>query len=117
MGAEKLPFFMKFIDEVKISTSSGHGGPGAISFRREAMTPRGGPDGGDGGKGGDVILRVSQHLNSLVDYKKNRKYAAQDGMPGEGANCSGHNGQDLILLVPEGTIVRNTEGEIVIDMT
>jgi GTP-binding protein len=108
---------MKFIDEVNISVSSGHGGPGAISFRREAMTPRGGPDGGDGGKGGDVILKTSQHLNSLVDYKSNRKYAAQDGKPGEGSNCFGHNGQDLILLVPEGTIIRNTEGAILVDMT
>jgi GTPase len=81
------------------------------------MTPRGGPDGGDGGKGGDVILRVSKHLNSLVDFKTNKKYAAQDGQPGAAANCSGPNGQDLILLVPEGTIVRNSDGEIVVDMT
>jgi GTP-binding protein len=108
---------MKFIDEIKITVSSGRGGPGAISFRRESMTPRGGPDGGDGGKGGDVILKTSQHLNSLVDFKTNKKYAAQDGQPGSGANCSGFNGQDLILLVPEGTIIRNMEGEILVDMT
>lgn len=108
---------MKFIDEVKITVASGHGGPGSVSFRREAMTPRGGPDGGDGGKGGDVILKVSQHLNSLVDYKSNRKYLAEDGKPGESSNSSGHGGQDLILLVPEGTIVRDETGEILIDMT
>lgn len=108
---------MKFIDEVKISVSSGHGGPGAVSFRREAMTPRGGPDGGDGGKGGDVILKVSKHLNSLVDYKSNKKYAAEDGHPGEGARCFGADGKDLVLIVPHGTIVRSEDGEIIVDMT
>ncbi len=80
---------MKFIDEVKIFLSSGHGGPGSISFRRESMTPRGGPDGGDGGKGGDVILQVANNLNSLVDYRANKKYYAQNGNAGEAKNCSG----------------------------
>lgn len=108
---------MKFIDEVKISISSGHGGPGAVSFRREAMTPRGGPDGGDGGKGGDVILKVSKHLNSLVDYKAKKKYAAEDGHPGAGARCFGADGKDLVLIVPQGTIVRGENGEIIVDMT
>lgn len=109
---------MKFIDEVQIAVSSGHGGPGSVSFRREAMTPRGGPDGGDGGKGGDVVLKTSKHLNSLVDLKARKSYSAQNGEPGAGANCSGHNGQDLVLLVPEGTLVRNAEtGEILVDMT
>ena len=86
---------MKFIDEVEIRIASGHGGAGAITFRREAMTPRGGPDGGDGGKGGDLILRTSQHLNSLVDFKSTKKYLAPDGEPGSSANCSGAQGQDL----------------------
>ncbi len=108
---------MKFIDEVEIRIASGHGGAGAITFRREAMTPRGGPDGGDGGKGGDLILRTSQHLNSLVDFKSTKKYLAPDGEPGSSANCSGAQGQDLILLVPEGTIVRNIDGEILVDLT
>lgn len=108
---------MKFIDEIQIRTSSGRGGPGAVSFRRESFAPRGGPDGGDGGKGGDVIVRTSIHLNSLVDYKANKRYAAEDGTPGAGANCSGAAGQDLILLVPEGTIVRSADGEILVDMT
>ena len=108
---------MKFVDEVKISIASGHGGAGAVSFRREALHPRGGPDGGDGGRGGDVILRTSKHLNSLIDYKQNKKYHAQDGRPGEAANCSGAAGQDQILMVPDGTLVRTVEGEILIDMT
>lgn len=108
---------MKFIDEVKITIASGHGGAGAVSFRREAMTPRGGPDGGDGGKGGDVIVRTSKHINSLVDLRPNKKYAAQAGQPGAAANCAGHNGEDLILIVPEGTVIRTAEGEVLIDMT
>lgn len=109
---------MKFIDEIKIFVSSGRGGPGSVSFRRESMTPRGGPDGGDGGKGGDVILRVSKNLNSLVDYKSNKKYIAANGAPGDGMNCSGAAGADLILEVPAGTLVRNAaDGEIITDMT
>lgn len=108
---------MKFIDEVKISIASGKGGPGAISFRREAMVPRGGPDGGDGGKGGDVILSVNRGLNTLVDYKSNKKYAAKNGHQGEGMNCTGPNGDDLILEVPPGTLVRSPDGEILVDLT
>lgn len=108
---------MKFIDEVSIRIASGKGGAGAVSFRREAMTPRGGPDGGDGGRGGDVILRVAKNINSLVDYKYNRLYAARDGQPGSGANMFGAAGDDLVMLVPAGTIVRSAEGEILVDMT
>ena len=108
---------MRFIDEIQISVASGHGGPGKVSFRREAMTPRGGPDGGDGGRGGDVILRVAHNLNSLVDYRPRKRYAAQNGGAGESANCSGAAGQDMILMVPPGTLVRNEEGEILVDMT
>jgi GTP-binding protein len=108
---------MKFIDEVKISIASGHGGAGCVSFRRESMLPRGGPDGGDGGKGGSVVLRASRHLNSLVDIRLNKKYSARPGQPGTSANCTGQDGEDLVLVVPEGTIVRNTEGEILVDMT
>jgi GTP-binding protein len=108
---------MKFIDEVKITLASGKGGGGCVSFRREAMTPRGGPDGGDGGKGGDVILKVAKNLNSLVDFRRNRKYEARSGQQGSGSNCTGENGEDLVLHVPPGTIVRNLEGEILVDMT
>lgn len=108
---------MKFIDEVHISLNSGNGGPGAVSFRVEAMTPRGGPDGGDGGRGGDVILKVEKNLNSLIDYRARKKYSAGNGQPGRGANCSGAAGADLIMKVPEGTLVRSSEGEILVDMT
>ncbi len=108
---------MKFTDEVQIVLTSGHGGPGSVSFRREAMEPRGGPDGGDGGKGGDVILRTSKHLNSLVDFRRNKKYSAKNGQQGQGSKCSGAAGEDLILLVPEGTIVRDLNGHTLVDMT
>jgi len=108
---------MKFVDEVKISISSGHGGPGSVSFRRESMQPRGGPDGGDGGLGGHVVLRTTKHLNSLVDYRAKKKYSAQDGEPGSGKNCSGANGQDMILLLPEGTVVRGENGDVLVDLT
>ncbi len=108
---------MKFIDQVNIVIASGHGGPGSVSFRREAFAPRGGPDGGNGGKGGDLILKVEPHLNSLVDFKRNKKYAAANGQPGAGALMSGSDGEDLVLRVPEGTLVRNLEGQILVDMT
>lgn len=108
---------MKFIDEVKVTIASGKGGQGCVSFRREAMTPRGGPDGGDGGRGGDLILKVANNLNSLMDFRNNRKYAAQNGQQGSGSNMFGHAGNDLILQVPPGTLIRNLDGEIIVDMT
>ncbi len=108
---------MKFVDEVKIKIASGHGGPGAISFRRESFAPRGGPDGGNGGKGGDVIFRTSKHINSLVDYKNLRTYSAENGHPGTGVDCSGADGEDLVLIVPEGAVIRNSEGEVLYDLT
>ncbi|MEK6774266.1 MAG: GTPase ObgE [Bdellovibrionota bacterium] len=108
---------MKFVDEVSITVSSGRGGPGSISFRRESFAPRGGPDGGDGGRGGNVILKTSRHLNSLMDYRANKKYAAENGQPGAAKNCSGAQGQDLIMLVPEGTVIRSSTGEILVDLT
>lgn len=108
---------MKFIDEIKIRIASGHGGPGKVSFRREAMTPRGGPDGGDGGKGGDLIFRAFPNSNSLVDFKPMKRYAAQDGRPGESSNCAGADGEDLVLLVPPGTVVRGEDGQVLADLT
>lgn len=108
---------MKFIDEVKIKVASGHGGPGCVSFRRESMEPMGGPDGGDGGRGGNVVLRANKSMNSLVDYKSNKKYHAKNGVPGSGGCCTGAAGEDLILEVPPGTLVRNESGEIIADMT
>lgn len=108
---------MKFVDEVKITIASGHGGAGAVSFRRESFAPRGGPDGGDGGKGGDVIFRTSRHINSLVDYKNLKTYSAQNGQPGGKANCSGPNGEDMIMIVPQGSVIRSQEGEVLYDLT
>ena len=108
---------MKFVDEVKITIASGRGGPGSVSFRRESYAPRGGPDGGDGGKGGDVIFKTSRHINSLVDFKNLRTYSAENGQAGMAVNCSGADGQDLVLIVPEGAVIRNTEGEVLYDLT
>lgn len=108
---------MNFIDEVNIVIASGNGGKGSVSFRRESMTPRGGPDGGDGGKGGDVVIRVSKNINSLVDYRRNKKYSARNGEDGSSANCTGHDGEDLVLDVPMGTVIRDSGGQILVDMT
>lgn len=108
---------MKFIDEVKITLASGRGGPGCVSYRRESMMPRGGPDGGDGGKGGNVIIRTSRHINSLVDIRQNKKYSAQSGQMGMGRQKAGQDGEDFVLIVPQGTILRTLEGEIIVDMT
>lgn len=108
---------MKFIDEVKISVSSGKGGAGSVSFRREAMVPRGGPDGGDGGKGGDVILRTDPRLHSLLDLRFQKSYKAQDGEPGGAQMRSGKQGEDLIITVPPGTLVKDFEGRVLYDLT
>lgn len=109
---------MKFVDEVAITVRSGKGGAGAVSFRRESMTPRGGPDGGDGGRGGNVIFRVNTQLNSLLNYRFKTKFAAEDGRPGSAANRSGNAGEDLILEVPAGTVVRDAESnQIVLDLS
>lgn len=108
---------MKFIDEVTLTVTSGKGGPGKVSFRREALVPRGGPDGGDGGRGGDVILRVNPMLNSLIDLRLKREYAAQDGEPGRGQNQAGSDGKDIVLEVPSGTVIKNEAGEKLLDLT
>lgn len=108
---------MKFVDEVSITVKSGKGGPGAVSFRKESMQPRGGPDGGDGGRGGGVIFRVSPQISSLLDYRYKTKFAAEDGHPGSGRNMSGSAGADLILKVPPGTVVRDAETrEVILDL-
>lgn len=108
---------MKFVDEVTITVRSGKGGPGSVSFRRESMSPRGGPDGGDGGRGGHVIFRVNEQLNSLLNYRFKNKYYAQDGQQGSGRNMTGHDGADLILEIPPGTVVRDAEtGSVILDL-
>lgn len=107
----------KFIDRVVIHLKSGKGGPGCISFRREAKVPRGGPDGGDGGRGGHVIFKAVPHKRSLLDQKFKKHYEAQSGAPGEGQNRSGKNGEDYIIEVPPGTmIINNQTEELIKDM-
>lgn len=108
---------MKFVDQVSILVASGKGGPGAVSFRKEAMVPRGGPDGGSGGKGGDVVLIADSRLHSLLDLRFQKSYKAQDGEPGAGANRSGSDGKNLELKVPPGTVIRNAKTrEVICDM-
>lgn len=108
---------MKFIDEVTLLVSSGKGGPGCVGFRREALVPRGGPDGGDGGRGGNVIFRVNPMRNSLIDLRLKRKYHAGDGEPGRTQNQSGHSGSDLVLEVPPGTMIKDEQGLTLLDLT
>jgi GTP-binding protein len=109
---------MRFIDEAKIRISGGHGGPGCVSFRRETFVPRGGPDGGDGGEGGDVIFIASEQLSSLQDFRFKRVYQAPAGMHGSGSNKAGRDGENIVLRVPVGTIIRDTEsGGILFDFT
>lgn len=107
---------MKFIDEAKISVRSGHGGPGAISFRREKFIPRGGPDGGDGGAGGSVIFSVNPQLSTLLDFKFRRRYEAGDGEPGARQNMTGANGANVVISVPRGTILKSPDGSVICDM-
>ena len=103
-----------FIDRVIVRVTAGSGGSGIASFRREKFAPLGGPDGGDGGKGGDVILRADSNLATLLDYSYRDKWEAESGKHGSGSNMTGHSGADITLPVPPGTVVRNQEtGEIV----
>ena len=103
-----------FADRAKIIIKSGKGGNGHVSFRREKYVPNGGPDGGDGGKGGDVIFQVDEGLNTLTDYRHRRKFAAQPGEEGGKKNCHGKNGEDLVLKVPAGTVIKDAETDKVI---
>lgn len=109
---------MGFADSAKIYIRSGKGGDGHVSFRREKYVPNGGPDGGDGGNGGDVIFVVDEGMNTLADYRHKRKFSAQDGEVGGKRNCHGKNGEDLILKVPMGTIIKEAEsGQVITDMS
>ena len=107
-----------FIDEAKIRVKAGDGGNGCMAFRREKFVPRGGPSGGDGGHGGDVIMESSERHNTLVHFRFNPEYKAERGRHGEGSNCTGREGEDVVLKVPVGTIVYDDEtGELVHDFS
>lgn len=109
---------MQFFDRAKIYIKAGHGGNGSAHFRREKFVPKGGPDGGDGGRGGSVYIEADASLNTLVDYHYRPHYSATSGKPGGGRQMHGAKGQDLVLKVPAGTVVRNEEtGELVADLT
>ncbi len=97
---------MKFVDYVKIYIKAGDGGRGCVSFRREKYVPKGGPDGGDGGKGGDIIIKASSELHTLLDHKYQKNYKAERGQHGKGSNMKGKDGEDLIIKVPVGTVIK-----------
>ena len=107
-----------FSDKVRIFIKSGKGGDGHVSFRRELYVPAGGPDGGNGGNGGDIIFQVDKGLNTLGDFRHNSKYIAQSGEEGGKKRCTGKNGEDLIIKVPEGTVIYDDEsGKVIADMS
>ncbi len=107
-----------FHDRARIFVRSGKGGDGHVSFRREKYVPNGGPDGGDGGNGGSVYLEIDEGMNTLTDYRHVRKYRAQDGENGGKRNCRGKNGEDLILKLPEGTVVKEAQsGQVITDLS
>ena len=107
-----------FIDRAEISARGGKGGNGAVSFHREKYVAAGGPDGGDGGRGGSILLRVDDNLSTLMDFRLKRKYSAENGADGSGRRRSGRDGKDLMIRVPRGTLVRDKQtGGIIADMS
>ncbi|MEK7307065.1 MAG: GTPase ObgE, partial [Nitrospirota bacterium] len=107
-----------FIDEVKIFVKAGDGGNGCVSFRREKYVPMGGPNGGDGGNGGNITIRTSSSVSTLLDLKYQQHYMAKRGGHGKGKDQHGKNGDDLHILVPVGTLVKELEsGELLVDLT
>ena len=107
-----------FVDQAKIYIKAGDGGDGAVSFHREKYVAAGGPDGGDGGKGGDIVFVVDDNISNLIDFRYKRKYVAEKGQNGGGKNCSGRNAPDLVVKVPRGTVVREIKsGRILADLS
>jgi GTP-binding protein len=108
---------MQFIDNAEVMVTAGNGGKGCVSFRREKYVPRGGPDGGDGGRGGHVIFRATRELNTLLDFRYKKEYKAQKGQHGMGQRMHGKDGADLVIPVPVGTLIRDAEsGQIADDL-
>lgn len=119
-AAARDTFFrgIMFVDYIKIHVKAGDGGAGAVSFRREKYVAAGGPDGGDGGRGGNIVFEVDTNLSTLVDFKYKRKFVAQNGGQGTGARCTGKNGENLVIKVPKGTIIKEAEsGRIMADLS
>ena len=109
---------MKFVDEASIQVTAGDGGDGCVSFRREKYIPRGGPDGGDGGRGGSVWLVADPGLNTLADFRHSRRFAAQRGHNGQGRQMTGRSAEDIVIPVPVGTVVRDADtDELLGDLT
>ena len=107
-----------FVDEVIIKLIAGKGGDGIVAFRREKYVPLGGPDGGDGGKGGDVYFVVDPDSNTLIDFRFTKKFKAEDGQNGSGSHRFGKSGEDIYIKVPLGTIVKDAEtGKVIVDMS
>ena len=107
-----------FVDKVTIQLRAGDGGPGAVSFHREKYVAAGGPDGGDGGRGGSIIFTVDDHMSTLMDFRYKRKFTAGNGQPGQGKRCSGKDGESIVLKVPRGTVLRDADsGAIMHDMS
>ncbi len=109
---------MKFVDQVKVYIKAGHGGRGCVSFRREKYIPRGGPDGGDGGRGAHIIFSATKDLNTLLDIRYQQQYKADNGQHGMGKNMHGKNGKDCVIPVPQGTLIKHADsGEVQYDLT
>ena len=107
-----------FIDIAKLKVKAGDGGDGAVAFHREKYVASGGPDGGDGGRGGDIVFRVDDNLSTLADFRYKRKYTAERGENGRGKRCFGKSAQPLVITVPRGTLIRNAEtGRIMADLS
>jgi GTP-binding protein len=106
-----------FVDEAIITVKAGNGGNGVVSFRREKFMPKGGPDGGNGGSGGSIIIRADRQLTTLMDFRYKHHYAARDGMPGMGSNKTGRSAEDVVIRVPAGTVIKDAEsGKVYADL-
>ena len=107
-----------FVDSAKIHIKAGDGGDGCVSFHREKYVAAGGPDGGDGGKGGDIVFVADDNISNLIDFRYKRKYTAEKGRDGSSKNCTGRNAPDLVIKVPRGTVIREAEtGRILADIS